>query len=91
MVAFARRLENTWVVVVVARLFTEILSAGDISFDQEVWQESVLSLPHDAPKDFLNIFTGERVKSILDDQSKSLPLANLLQKLRVALLFGRGD
>jgi (1->4)-alpha-D-glucan 1-alpha-D-glucosylmutase len=87
-VAFARKLENTWVVVVVGRLFTKILSAEDISFNQKVWQESFLSLPHDAPTELVNIFTGETIKSIPHEQSKSLPLANLFQNLPAALLFG---
>jgi len=88
-VAFARLRESTWVVVVVARLFTKILSAGDIFFKKEVWQQTFLSLPRDAPKELVNILTGETIKSIPDAQSKSLPLANLFRNLPVALLFGR--
>jgi len=90
-VAFARKLEKTWVVVVVARFFAEILAVGDSSFAGEVWQESFLSLPHDAPKEWLNIFTGETIKSIPHEHSKSLPLAHLLRNLPTALLFGRAD
>jgi (1->4)-alpha-D-glucan 1-alpha-D-glucosylmutase len=89
LVGFARRWENAWAVIAVGRLFTKILSSGDISFKKEVWQETFLSLPHDAPKELLNIFTGETVKSILDAPSRSLTLANLFQNLPVALLFGR--
>jgi maltooligosyltrehalose synthase len=88
-IAFARRLKNTWAVVMVARIFTKIVSAGDISFKKEVWQEIFLSLPHDAPKELVNILTGETIKSIPDELSKSLPLANLFPNLPVALLFGR--
>ncbi len=87
-VAFARRLKNAWVVAGVARLFTEIFSIEDISFNTEVWQETFLSLPHDAPEELVNIFTGETMKSIPYEQSRSLPLANLFQHLPVALLFG---
>jgi (1->4)-alpha-D-glucan 1-alpha-D-glucosylmutase len=87
-IAFARRRGNSWAVVVVARFFTKILPAEDISFDQAVWQESFLSLPHDAPKEWVNIFTGETIKSIPHKQSRSLDLANLFQNLPVALLFG---
>ncbi|MBU4449317.1 MAG: malto-oligosyltrehalose synthase [Proteobacteria bacterium] len=90
-VAFARRQENFWAVVAVARLFTKILSAEAISFDPEVWQESFLSLPDDAPKELVNIFTGETIKSLPHEHSNSLDLANLFQNLPVALLFGRAD
>lgn len=90
-VAFARRQENSWVVVAAARLFTKIFPAADISLHPGVWQESFLSLPDDAPKELVNIFTGETIKSLPHGQSKSLDLANLFQNLPVALLFGRTD
>ena len=63
-VAFARRQENSWAVVAAARFFTKILPAEALAFDPEVWQESFLSLPHDAPKEWVNIFTGETIKSL---------------------------
>jgi (1->4)-alpha-D-glucan 1-alpha-D-glucosylmutase len=88
-VAFARRQENSWAVVAVARLVTKILSPEALAFDPVVWQNSFLSLPDDAPKEWVNIFTGETIKSLPHEQSKSLDLANLLQNLPVALLFGR--
>ena len=90
-VAFARRLENTWVVVGAARFLTKFLSPGDSYFDKEIWPGNFLSLPHDAPKEFLCIFTGKRLKSIFNDPSRSLPIADLFQNLPVALLFGRAD
>jgi (1->4)-alpha-D-glucan 1-alpha-D-glucosylmutase len=90
-VAFARRRGNSWAVAVVARFFTKILPAADNCFDPAVWQETFLSLPHDAPKEWVNIFTGEAIKSVPHKQSRSLDLANLLQNLPVALLFGPVD
>jgi maltooligosyltrehalose synthase len=78
-------------VVAAARLFTKIFPAADISLHPGVWQESFLSLPDDAPKELVNIFTGETIKSLPHGQSKSLDLANLFQNLPVALLFGRTD
>jgi (1->4)-alpha-D-glucan 1-alpha-D-glucosylmutase len=87
-VAFARRQENSWAVVAVARFFSKIISAENISFDQAVWQKTFLSLPHDAPKELVDIFTGETIKPISHGQAKSLDLANLFQNLPVALLFG---
>lgn len=87
-VAFARRLEKTWVIVGVGRFFAGILAPGDSSFREEMWQESFLSLPPGAPKDLVNIFTGKPLKSILNSRSRSFPLASLFQKLPVFLLFG---
>jgi maltooligosyltrehalose synthase len=60
-VAFARLQENSWAVVAVAQFFTRILSAEALAFDPEVWQESFLSLPPDAPTAWVNILTGETI------------------------------
>jgi (1->4)-alpha-D-glucan 1-alpha-D-glucosylmutase len=90
-VAFARRLENTWVVVGAVRFLTKFLSPGDSCFNKEIWPGNFLSLPHDAPKEFLSIFTGKRLNSIFNDPSRSLPIADLFQNLPVALLFGRAN
>jgi (1->4)-alpha-D-glucan 1-alpha-D-glucosylmutase len=90
-VAFARRQENSWAVVAAARFFTKIIPAEALAFDPEVWQASCLSLPDDAPTEWVNIFTGETIKSLPRGHSKSLDLANLFQNLPVALLFGRAD
>ena len=90
-VAFARRQGNSWAVVAAARLFAKIFPAADSSMNPEVWQESFLSLPQDAPKEWVNIFTGEPINSLPREHSKALDLASLLQNLPVALLFGRAD
>ncbi|HLD48668.1 MAG TPA: malto-oligosyltrehalose synthase, partial [Desulfobaccales bacterium] len=90
-VAFARRQENSWAVAATARLFTKIFPAADTSLHPAVWQEDCLCLPDDAPKEWMDIFTGETIKSLPHGQSKSLDLANLFQNLPMALLFGRAD
>ena len=40
-VAFARRQENSWAVVVAARLFTKIFPAEALAYDPEVWQDKL--------------------------------------------------
>ena len=88
-VVFARRHENSWAVVVVARLFTKILSARNFYFDQEVWRENFLSLPQDAPGEWFNVFTNEKLKSNQQQRSRLLSLDHLFRNLPVALLLGR--
>ncbi len=61
--AFARRHENSWAVVVVARLFSTMLAAGDLAFAPGVWRKNFVALPQGAPGEWLNIFTHERLKS----------------------------
>jgi (1->4)-alpha-D-glucan 1-alpha-D-glucosylmutase len=90
-VAFARRLENSWAVVAVPRLFTSILAAGELSFGPEVWRGHVLPLPQEAPADWVNLFTGEKLASPQKQRSRSLPLDRLFRNLPVALLQGRSD
>ena len=90
-VAFARRQENSWIVAAAGRLFTKFSPTPDISLHPEVWQEDFLSLPDDAPRELVNIFTGETIKSRPRQPSKALDLADLFQNLPVALLFGRAD
>ena len=86
--AFARRLENAWVVVAAARFFAHLLPPGDTSFRKELWQKTHLSLPHDAPQEFLHILGGGTVKEAQEGHSRTLPLAAVFQDLPVALLFG---
>ena len=78
-----------WRVVAVPRLTTGILAAGDHSFAPKVWEKHVLSLPQDAPEDWINLFTGEKIASPVRQRSKSLPLDRLFKNLPVALLQGR--
>lgn len=90
-VAFARRRQNTWAVVVAARFFSRILAPGEVSFDPEVWRDSSLAIPREAPGKWQNIFTGEQLLSHAAEPSPLLPLPRLLGTLPVALLVGRTD
>jgi (1->4)-alpha-D-glucan 1-alpha-D-glucosylmutase len=90
-VAFARRLEDSWAVMAVPRLLTGILAAGERSFAPKVWKKHVLSLPDDAPAEWVNLFTGDKIASPLRQRTRSLPLDRLLKNLPVALLHGRID
>jgi (1->4)-alpha-D-glucan 1-alpha-D-glucosylmutase len=88
-VAFARRQEDSWALVAAARFFTRLIPAATSALDPEVWQESRLSLPDDAPQAWVNIFTGDTITSLPPEPAQSLGLAHLFENLPVALLFGR--
>jgi (1->4)-alpha-D-glucan 1-alpha-D-glucosylmutase len=88
-VAFARRLEESWAVVAAGRFFTGMLRAGELSWGAEVWKQQVLALPQEAPTDWVNLFTGEKLASPQQQRSRSLPLDRLFRHLPVALLQGR--
>jgi len=86
-IAFARRRGNVWATVVVARLISEIMSQ-DLGFDPEVWQKTLLHLPPEAPREWINFFTGAQVKSVMGKKANRLPLTQIFPNLTVALLFG---
>jgi (1->4)-alpha-D-glucan 1-alpha-D-glucosylmutase len=86
-IAFARRWENVWVTVVAARLMSKIIFPG-LAFDRKVWQKTQLHLPPEAPREWLNLFTGDPVKSLGGKKANALPLTQIFQNLTVALLFG---
>jgi (1->4)-alpha-D-glucan 1-alpha-D-glucosylmutase len=88
-VAFARRQEDSWTLVAAARFFTRLIPAAAPALGPDVWQDSFLSLPDNAPQEWLNIFTGDTITSLPHEPAQSLDLAHLLQNLPVALLFGR--
>jgi (1->4)-alpha-D-glucan 1-alpha-D-glucosylmutase len=90
-VAFARRLEDSWAVVAAARFFTGILKAGELSCGPEVWKQHILALPPEAPGDWINLFTGEKMASFQRQRSRALPLDRLFRNLPVALLQGSSD
>jgi (1->4)-alpha-D-glucan 1-alpha-D-glucosylmutase len=87
-VAFARRREDIWVLVAVGRLFTKMPPARDFALDEAGWRENFLALPQDAPEEWLNIFSGEHLKSMQQQRNKVLPLDQIWRDLPVALLFG---
>ena len=86
-VAFARRWEKTWVVVGVSRLIHQ-LNAGDLAFTPEAWQESSLTLPPDAPRQWTDVLTGARVDSLREKKAKVIPCKSLFANLPLALLTG---
>ncbi|WP_242927246.1 malto-oligosyltrehalose synthase [Pontibacter vulgaris] len=79
--AFARAYEGSWYLVVVPRLLTQVISENELPLGQQVWQDTAVTLPAEAPKQWENIF-GETSITGQD----SLPLAAILQTYPVALL-----
>ena len=52
-VAFARHFEGTWVVVAAARFFSGLVAGGDGSFKKGAWEKTSLTLPADAPGQYV--------------------------------------
>ncbi|MDD4238786.1 MAG: malto-oligosyltrehalose synthase [Desulfotomaculaceae bacterium] len=97
--AFARHLENRWVLTAVPRLLLglqmsnrpansvdELPETGFLP-GEALWGDSVLMLPEQSPARWLNIFTGEVLKVNEAAGKKVLPLAGLFRSFPVALLI----
>lgn len=84
--AFVRHIGDAWAVTAVPRLVTKLAPAGQPPTGESVWGTSALHLPKEAPTDWVNVLTGEKVHARAPKQGRSLPLAEVFSKFPVALL-----
>ena len=85
--AFARRLRNAWALTAVPRLSTKLVSVGQAPIGKEVWGTNMLLLPRNAPKDWSNVLTGEKLSSQESEGESYLYLRDALRTFPVALLI----
>jgi maltooligosyltrehalose synthase len=85
-VAFARRRETTWALVVVPRLLGRLSARGTPPVGQRVWGRNTLLLPPAAPVHWHNVLTGEALTASGTPPAPGLSLAQILQHVPVALL-----
>ena len=86
--ALARRQADDWVLAVAGRFFTTITPAGQPPTGEEVWGQSEVILPPEAPVAWEDIFTGKVCEAKESATLKHLPLQKILQHLPVAFLSG---
>ncbi|MDX2150866.1 MAG: malto-oligosyltrehalose synthase [Bryobacteraceae bacterium] len=82
-VAFARRREDRWALSAVPRLLARLQTQERMPFGRPHWRDTALPLPEGAPRQWLNVYTGERVHASL---SGSLDVHRVLRSFPVALL-----
>jgi len=85
---FMRHRKEDWAVAAVPRLVTELAPAGCFPTGEEAWAGRSLLFPQEAPADWVNVLTGERLHAGAAKQKRSLPLAQVFNKLPIALLSG---
>ena len=83
-VAFARRLEHRWVLALAGRFFSHLTKPEVAPVGQEIWRKTSVELPRDAPRGWLDGFTGMPVASI----GPKLAVPEIFSRLPVALLLG---
>ena len=81
-IAFARRFRGNWGIVVVPRFTTRLVTDDSGQGDPLSWGPTCILLPKDAPKHWVNVFTGHR----LDSELGEISVATILHSFPVALL-----
>src|SRR5262249_25826134 len=64
-IAFARRLHDEWCVVAVPRLYGSLKRAGSPPCGEPVWQNTTVELPEEAPREWTNLLTNERISTAI--------------------------
>jgi (1->4)-alpha-D-glucan 1-alpha-D-glucosylmutase len=84
-IAFARRHEQQWALVIAPRFLSRLVQAGDLPFGRKVWQDTEVTMPDGAPAAWRNVITREDLSA-----GKAVPVGDALLKFPVALLMGEG-
>jgi (1->4)-alpha-D-glucan 1-alpha-D-glucosylmutase len=86
--AFARRLATGTAVTVAPRLTARLTDNGArLPLGRDVWGDTWVALPHDLPGGpYLNLFTGEVLRTAQSDRGATLAAGEILARFPVALL-----
>ena len=85
-VAFARRLENSWALVVTPRLAARLTDGSSFPLGPSVWGSTTITLPPAAPAEWKNAFTSGTLSAFRTRRRKSLSVGEILLNLPFALL-----
>jgi (1->4)-alpha-D-glucan 1-alpha-D-glucosylmutase len=86
--AFARRSGGDWALVVVPRLVARLTAPGRPPLGRRVWKDGVLNLPPGAPIRWVNVLTGESLRTFGEPRSGTIHLCDVFRGFPVALLTG---
>jgi (1->4)-alpha-D-glucan 1-alpha-D-glucosylmutase len=85
-VAFCRRRKTAWVVAAVPRLPASLVAPEQMPLGRPVWGNTALRLPDKAPRNWVNVITGETITASLQKTGHKLIAAEMLTSFPVALL-----
>lgn len=89
LVAFARRHGSQWALIAVPRLLFKLSPSGKPPMGRQLWRDTKLCLPEEAPQRWSNVLTGESlIGADAAEQRKALGVSDLLRRLPIALLAG---
>ena len=84
-IAFARKYEHQWAIVIVPRFLSHLVQEGEFPLAREVWQDTEVIMPDRSPAEWRNALTSEVISA-----GSALPLGDVLVSFPVALLIGEG-
>lgn len=84
-VAFARRHEQQWALIIAPRFLSRLVQEGDFPVGRTVWQDTEVTMPDGTPAQWRNVITGGVLSA-----GKFLPVGDALLDFPVALLMGAG-
>jgi (1->4)-alpha-D-glucan 1-alpha-D-glucosylmutase len=84
--AFGRRSRSAWALIAVPRLSTKLVEPGEPPVGKNVWGTNTLALPPNAPEEWVNVFTGEKLASRESQGESCLYLREVFKEFPVALL-----
>ncbi|GAB3199467.1 (1-_4)-alpha-D-glucan 1-alpha-D-glucosylmutase [Pontibacter aydingkolensis] len=79
--AFARHYQTQWAVVVVPLLLTKLVTEGNLPLGTEVWQDTAIELPENAPSQWDFVFGKDTWQG-----NGTIPLAELFKTFPVVFL-----
>jgi (1->4)-alpha-D-glucan 1-alpha-D-glucosylmutase len=85
-IAFARRRDQQWALVIAPRFLSRLVQEGDFPLGRKVWQDTEVTMPDGAPAQWRNVITNEELSA-----GKALPVGDALLNFPVALLIGKGS
>ncbi|MEW6365088.1 MAG: malto-oligosyltrehalose synthase [Acidobacteriota bacterium] len=89
--AFGREHGTDWAVVVVPRFMAKRLERAQAPLGRDVWGETALLLPPEAPLHWKNALTGEAISQASGSTGPVLTLHTVLRRFPVALLHGNSS
>jgi (1->4)-alpha-D-glucan 1-alpha-D-glucosylmutase len=86
--AFARRLAEKRIIVVVSRYFTRLIPQQDsLPFGEEVWKDSFVAVPYaEVGVEYFNVLTGETIRTKQYNDAIILSLSEIFMNFPVALM-----
>ena len=90
LISYARRRGDTWIMTIVPRWLARSKVPPALTRLHKFWLGSHIALPANAPQSWLNVLTGETVKTSRLRRAPTLSLADVFKNFPVAVLSGVG-